>query len=141
MILSNIEKNSLDELYAKSSKLIENSRNVIGSVANAVYTNFEIGKYIIEEEQKGEDRAQYGARILDSLSAYLSDKYGRGFSRTNLAAMRKFYMVYRDRDSRIVRSAIAQLPDLQTNGIVQSVIAQSFIDAANWPFPLSWTHY
>lgn len=143
MILTNIEKSSLEELYTKSSQLIENSRNVIGSVANAViiYTNFEIGKYIVEEEQKGEDRAQYGARILDSLSAYLSDKYGRGFSRTNLAAMRKFYMVYRDRDNRIVRSTIAQLPDLQASGIVQSAIGQSVIDAENWPFPLSWTHY
>ena len=92
------------------------------------------------QEQKGEGRAKYGSKVLDSLSEYLSDKYGRGFSRTNIASMRKFYIVYKDRESRIVQSGIAQLPDLQANGIVQSEIAQLEIKN-DWPFRLSWTHY
>lgn len=135
-------KNSFDELYSKASALVENSRNAIGAVANmlTVYANYQMGKYIVEEEQKGKDRAEYGAKVLDSLSEYLTDKYGRGFSRTNIAGMRKFYLTYKDRDAAIVQSGIAQLPDLQKNGIVQSEIAQ-FTIKNGWPFSLSWTHY
>ena len=65
----------------------------------------------MEEEQKGGDRASYGSKVLDSLSQYLTQKYGKGFSRTNIASMRKFYLVYKERDSLIVQSGIAQLPD------------------------------
>lgn len=133
----------MNSLYNKASILIENSRNAIGSVANmmTVYTCFNIGKYIVEEEQSGATRAEYGAYILDSLSEYLTEKYGRGFSRSNVAGMRQFYISYKDRDAAIVQSTIGQLPDLQKNGIIQSGIGQLTIDRKNWPFPLSWTHY
>ncbi len=133
---------SMESLFQKAGTLIEKSRNAIGSIANmlTVYTSFQIGKYIVEEEQKGDDRASYGSKVLDSLSQYLTQKYGKGFSRTNIASMRKFYLVYKERDSLIVQSGIAQLPDLQDSGIVQSEIAQ-FTIKNNWPFKLSWTHY
>lgn len=135
--------NSFIELYNKASALIDNSRNAIGSVANmlTVYTSYQIGKYIVEEEQNGDNRAKYGAAILDSLSKQLTEKYGRGFSRSNVAGMRQFYLAYKERDFLIVQSGIGQLPDLQKNGIVQSEIGQLTIDRKNWPFPLSWTHY
>ncbi len=73
-------KNSFEELYSKASELVENSRDAIGYVANmlTVYANFQMGKYIVEEEQKGDDRAKYGAKVLDLLSEYLTEKYGRG---------------------------------------------------------------
>ena len=74
---------------------------------------------MVEEEQQGADRAKYGAKILDSLSSYLTEEYGRGFSRSNLAGMRKFYLVYRDRDEAIVQSQIGQLGAMQESGIVQ----------------------
>lgn len=134
--------NSMKALFQKTGELVENSRNAIGSAANliTVYTNFQIGKYIIEEEQNGEDRAGYGAKILDSLSEYLTNKYGRGFSRSNVAGMRQFYSIYKERDALIVQSGIGQLPELQKSGIVQSPIGQ-FTVKENWPFLLSWTHY
>ena len=61
---------------------------------------------MIEEEQQGSERARYGAKVLDSLSAYLISEYGHGFSRSNLAGMRKFYLIYRDREPQIVQSPI-----------------------------------
>ena len=100
-----------------------------------------MGKYIIEEEQLGAERARYGAKVLDSLSTYLTGEYGRGFSRSNLAGMRKFYLTYKDREPQIVQSGIGQLGTMQENGIVQSNIGQLMVDYQSFPFKLSWTHY
>ena len=55
--------------------------------------------------------------------------------------MRKFYLVYRDSDEKIIQSSIGQLKLLQENGIVQSPIGQLSIDHQSFPFKLSWTHY
>lgn len=131
------------DLFEKSKLLIDNARGTMGVLVNSVtvYTSFMLGKYIVEEEQQGAGRAKYGARILDSLSNDLTEEYGRGFSRTNLSGMRKFYLVYRDRDEKIVQSQIGQLGLLQENGIVQSQIGQLNIDSQSFPFKLSWTHY
>lgn len=49
-----------------------------------VYTSFLLGKYMVEEERQGADRAKYGAKVLDSLSSYLTEECGREFSITNL---------------------------------------------------------
>ena len=132
-----------NELFDKAGRLVENARSAIGSMANmlTVYSSFQMGKYIVEQEQKGENRAKYGTQVLDYLSAYLTDKYGRGFSRSNVAGMRQFYLTYKDRDDQIVQSRIGQLPDLQKSGIVQSGIGQLTIDRKSWPFPLTWSHY
>ncbi len=133
----------LDGLYQKAKYLIDNARDSIGLMANivTVYTSFELGRYIVEQEQQGQDRAKYGARILDSLSEYLTSEYGKGFSRSNVAGMRQFYITYRDREPKIVQSAIGQLGQLQKSGIVQSGIGQSQINYGEFPFRLSWTHY
>ena len=131
------------ELFAKARCAIENARNAMGVLTNTVtvYTSFLLGKYIVEEEQLGFERAKYGNKVLDTLSDYLTKEFGRGFSRSNLAGMRKFFLVYREREARIVRSPIGQLEALQQNGIVQSPIGQSIIDREGFPFKLSWTHY
>ena len=59
-----------------------------------VYTYFEIGRLIIEEEQHGKDRAEYGKSVLKSLSHKLIKEIGKGFSVDNLENMRKFYLAY-----------------------------------------------
>jgi len=53
-----------------------------------VYTYFEIGRIIVEEEQKGKERAEYGKKILKRLSQKLNKEFGRGFSVDNLENMR-----------------------------------------------------
>lgn len=59
-----------------------------------VHTYFEIGRMIVEEEQNGYERAEYGALILKKVSKELTEKFGKGFSLTNLKQMRQFYLVY-----------------------------------------------
>lgn len=94
--------NRLQELCEQASTLVSRARAYIGQATNyaTVLTSFELGRYIVEEEQHGQDRAAYGAHVLDVLSTYLTDKYGRGFSRTNVANMRQFYLAYQDRASQ-----------------------------------------
>lgn len=128
-------------LFQKSKELIDNARSNMGQMANAitVITSFLLGHYIIEQEQQGRERAKYGLKVIDSLSAYLTKEYGRGFSRSNVAGMRQFYMTYKDREDEIIQSQIGQLG--QGIEIVQSKIGQLDISYSKLPFKLSWTHY
>ena len=89
-----IESNEFQNLFDKSKKLIDSARSNMGQMANAitVLTSFLLGRYIIEQEQQGSERAKYGAKVLDSLSSYLTEEYGRGFSRSNVAGMRQFWL-------------------------------------------------
>ena len=57
-----------------------------------VYTNYEIGRRIFEQEQQGADRAQYGKEIVRELAARLTSEFGSGFSKSNLEYMRRFYL-------------------------------------------------
>jgi len=128
-------------LYQKSKKLIDNARSNMGQMANTitVITSFWLGRYIVEQEQQGQERAKYGSKIIDSLSAYLTKEYGRGFSRSNVAGMRQFYMVYKDRENEIIQSTIGQFG--QRSEIIQSGIGQLDMTYARLPFKLSWTYY
>jgi predicted nuclease of restriction endonuclease-like (RecB) superfamily len=74
-------------------------------------TYFEIGRMIVEEEQKGELRANYGKQIIKTLSVKLTKDFGQGFSMRNIEQMRQFYIAY---------------------SIPQTVSAE---------FKLSWSHY
>jgi len=59
-----------------------------------VHTYFEIGRLIIEHEQGGNIKAEYGAETLKQLSSALIREFGKGFSLTNLKQMRTFYLTY-----------------------------------------------
>lgn len=82
--------------YAKiSDLLVLAKKNVIQSVNRTmVITYFEIGKVIIEEEQKGSNKAEYGKNLITDLSQRLTSAFGKGFSATNLKQMRTFYLIY-----------------------------------------------
>lgn len=57
--------------------------------------NWEIGRHIIEYEQQGDERAEYGSALLARLSKDLTMQYGKGFGRRNVLDMRRFYLVYK----------------------------------------------
>lgn len=59
-----------------------------------VQTYWQIGKYIVEFEQKGAQKAEYGTKIFDKLSKDLTEQYGKGFGRSNLLYIRKLYIKY-----------------------------------------------
>ncbi|MDR1974903.1 MAG: DUF1016 N-terminal domain-containing protein [Bacteroidales bacterium] len=91
-------KNQLthNELYSRITQLIEQSRQQVAQSVNLtmVYTYYEIGKYIVEDEQKGEQRAKYGKAVLKELSEQLTERFGNGYSVINLQYMRNFYAMY-----------------------------------------------
>lgn len=91
-----------------------------------VHAYFEIGRIIVEEEQGGDDRAQYGKQVLQRLSRRLTDEFGKGYSPDNLKLMRRFYIVY------------------SKEAIGETVITQSFDSTKpknGHRFSLSWSHY
>lgn len=83
-------------LYEKIAELIQSARQHVVRTVNQtmVYTYFEIGRMIVEDEQQGKERAEYGRGILKELSSKLSVEFGKGFSVQNLENMRKFYLMY-----------------------------------------------
>ena len=78
-----------------------------------VYTYYEIGRIIVDDEQQGEERVQYGKAVLKELSIRLTNKFGKGFSVDNLENMRRFYLIYLNSETL----------------------------SRNLPFTLSWSHY
>ena len=80
---------SIRDLIQQARRSLEKSVNTV-----MVVTHYEIGRRIIEKEQFGKKRAQYGKRILQGLSDFLTAELGGGFSIDNLRLMRKFYSVY-----------------------------------------------
>ena len=89
-------KISDSSLYYKIASILEESRKFVATTVNTamVQTYFEIGKLIVEEEQHGNVRAEYGKETLKNLSIKLTANYGKGFSQRNLEQMRQFYLVY-----------------------------------------------
>jgi len=74
-----------------SQRFIEGQTYAVLSVNESIInTNWNIGKYIVEYEQGGKQKAQYGAKLLENLSKDLTLRHGRGFSRSNLNYMRLF---------------------------------------------------
>jgi hypothetical protein len=59
-----------------------------------VKTYWQVGREIVEYEQEGREKAEYGSKLLDRISRDLSNKYGKGFSRSNVVYMRLFYIKY-----------------------------------------------
>jgi hypothetical protein len=86
----------LATLITEVRDLIQGARLGLVSVVDTfqVMTNFQIGRRIVEHEQKGAKRAAYGAEVLKELSARLTEEFGRGFSRANLQLIRGFYLVW-----------------------------------------------
>lgn len=97
-----------------------------------VLTNFEIGRRIVEHEQMGKERAEYGKALLKSLSAELTSEFGRGFSRSNLEYMRKFFLTYQDRAPRISQMPSGKFPTNEKSQIMPGLPL---------PFRLSWSQY
>jgi predicted nuclease of restriction endonuclease-like (RecB) superfamily len=85
-----------NDFFNSVGDLIEHARDYVGRTADLTkcITYFEIGRKIVEEEQGGNARADYGAGLLKALSQYLTERCGRGFSLTNLKQAKKFYLTY-----------------------------------------------
>ncbi len=83
-------------LFQQVVELLQNARQQVLRTVNTtmVCTYFEIGRMIVEEEQSGKDRAEYGKQILKGLSQDLKKEFGKGFSIDVLERIRNFYLIY-----------------------------------------------
>ncbi len=132
-------------LFQQVVELLQNARHQVLRTVNStmVCTYFEIGRMIVEEEQSGKDRAEYGKKILKGLSDELKKEFGKGFSIDNLENMRKFYLAYSISESLTRILQITNSPSLMTNSEsvkleeIQTTKTQSLISF----FKLTWTHY
>lgn len=119
---------SSDKFFGQVVQLFRDAKRKMSMAVNMamVYSYYEAGRMIIDEEQNGDERAAYGKYILQELSRQLTVEFGRGFSYENLKLMRRFYVVYsKDVISDSIFSHSDQLP-MTTEGR---------------RFYLSWSHY
>ena len=91
-----VQKNKYNELLDSIGLTIEQARqNAIKAVnTELVKANWEIGRHIVEFEQHGQERAEYGSALLTRLSKDLRQRYGKGFGRRNILDMGRFYLTY-----------------------------------------------
>jgi len=107
-----------------------------------VFTNFEIGRLIVENEQEGASRAGYGKETLRELSTQLSAEFGKGFSLTNLKLIRQFYLTYRDQIGQQLSGQSPNTPKSQTLSDQLRLSGNNGEKlSSHRAFSLSWSHY
>ena len=145
-------------LVTDLASLIDQGRRTAVRYVNTalVGTYWLIGRKIIEYEQKGKVRAEYGEALLEKISKDLSPRFGKGFSLRNLRNMRSFYLLFPIRQTVSAESSrkqqtlsadltsILQTPSEEESKKGRTVSIQSDIEisqALSSKFPLSWSHY
>ena len=150
-VIAKVHPNALStDLFSKVSAIIDEGRKYVSTAVDLaeVYSKYQIGMYIVEEEQSGEKRAGYGKQILINLSKKLTEKYGDGWSVEQLTLIRKFYMTYSkfvNTDYEIQNSDLG-IAEHTAAKIVNTVYPirnlPKQIDPSTMPhFTLSWSHY
>jgi len=136
-------------LFQQVAVLLKNAQQQVLRTVNStmVFTYFEIGRMIVEEEQNGKERADYGKQVLKGLSVQLTKEFGKGFSLSNLEQIRKFFLIY-SKSETLLR--ISQIQNSQSVIVEsESTIPQSLIvEFKKFDyhtlisfFKLTWTHY
>lgn len=137
--------NLQNPIIEKISQLLELARNRVAVTVNQtmVLTYFEIGRTIVEEEQNGKNRAEYGKKLLKDLSIHLTEKFGRGFSVENLDRMRFFYKTYSEQNSSTVLTNSKNQISSTASTELENTENQENIkrQTLSVNFTLSWSHY
>lgn len=141
---TDIEKKTNNSLFDRIVSILEEARsNVVRSVnSNMVVAYWLIGREIVQELQGGEERAEYGKRVLEDMSERLTKRYGSGYSLTNLKYFRTFYQVYQDRFPEIGRPSGDQ-SGLITKGHPSGgeLVPVDIKPTTSFSSQLSWSHY
>ena len=92
--------NEISKIYSDIAELLNVARAKAYHTVNSIMVEayWKIGQRIVEEEQAGASRAEYGSKLIENLSKYLTGTFGKGFSEANLKNMRQFYMTYPEFD-------------------------------------------
>lgn len=134
-----LEDPTLEACYQKIAQILRQSRTIIAKhIDNTrVEAYWRIGREIVEVEQQGAERADYGTYLLPRLSKKLTQEFGRGFSTSLLKRLRQFYLAYPK--GAAVRHQLEeqrQSQEIQKGAALRHLLAP---DDSAWP--LGWTHY
>lgn len=128
------------ELTLEELRFAEDLRGIVRSNLQKVYsainfgqvnTNWNIGRRIVEEEQHGQTRAEYGKRVIAIASQALTEEFGKGYSQTNCKSYRKFYIEFQ-------KFAIGQTLSAQSPKQIQQIVSAQFENELEL---LPWSHY
>lgn len=113
------------KFFTEIVDLLQSARNKVVQTVNQtmVTTYFEIGRMIVEEEQDGKERAEYGRKVIKELSKVLTKEFGKGFSERNIEQMRQFYLVYSKPQT------------------LSAEFESAISETSSRNFNLSWSHY
>ena len=137
--MSDLKKSNL---YIKIAELLQTARQSVVKNINhtMVLTYWEIGRMIVEEEQQGKERAEYGKQVLKELSTKLTKEFGKGFSVDNLQNMRFFYYAYPkyEKSSRIFTLSwshclkLLRIQDMQERNFYEIEAAKKYLPSLSY---------
>lgn len=140
------ELRKYDNINADDAQFISDIKAIVYTAKQKAYqaadtyqviSNWLVGRRIVEQEQHGQERAQYGKHIVELASETLTAEFGKGYSIVNIKSFRKFYLTFSD-------LLIGQTPSAQSeNGLPikgQTVSAELELSKM-LPSNLSWSHY
>jgi len=139
---------SYGDVLSSMVELLEAARRLSSRAVNSVMTAtyWEMGRRIVELDQAGEGRAEYGEQLIKKLAADLSKRFGRGFAWPNLYRMRRFYAAY----PKILSTPLTKLSSAEIDKKLSTALTKSQSIGANGlstvlaladQFPLSWSQY
>lgn len=131
----------VDLLAVKIEELVGVMRKKVATAVNSaqVYTYFEVGRYIVEDEQNGNSRAEYGKGLLKQVSYRLTEHLGKGWSEELLKKCRQFYRIFQNRytmhtdSENIVNSSEIPCKSDDNNSVSSGYRIPQFV--------LAWSHY
>jgi hypothetical protein len=131
LVPAEIADDAYEAVLAGITELLESARRAAARSVNSIMTEtyWEVGRRILEEEQKGRARAAYGERLIERLSQDLTTRFGRGFSKVNLKQMRKFYREW----------GTPKIGQTASDQFAGGTPAPAEMPLSR--FPLSWSHY
>ena len=126
----------VNSLYNEIRSVLEKARSSAYRAVNfaMVQAYWQVGYLIVEHEQEGKERAEYGKAVLKEISMRLAGEFGKGFDVTNLRKMRQFYLMFSKRDAVSLKSDATKRDAmrLESGGAIKNSAVRS---------ELSWTHY
>jgi len=157
------EITSVNNLLSQAVQLVQAARQFVVRQTNSVmvFSYFHIGKLIVEDEQDGKQKAEYGKSTIKALSKKLTKEFGKGFSATNIEQMRSFYKAFADKKvpSPIPQTVSEELESLHDSALISPYLGKQEISqtlseysqhqssatvsrkSIAFIFPLSWSHY
>lgn len=122
-------------ILTEVTALLEGARRASARAVNTVITMtyWQVGRLIVEAEQRGQQKARYGERLIERLSRDLTACFGRGFGYVNLTQMRRFYLSWPPKQ-------ILQTPSEESGTIVRQ-LSHAKLQTSSEMFPLPWSHY